>query len=125
MNIRTVAFVALAAVLLAAPLLVPSDLPASQSLTLGRKVYPNPFTVNTTFELTMPTAGVVSIAVYDILGKHVVTLQDRVPFPAGVHPIPWDGNDKEGQPVIPGVYICSLFSDNTVVKSVKVVKIKG
>jgi flagellar hook assembly protein FlgD len=125
MNVRTIALFALAASFLTLPILIPSDLPASQSISLGRKVYPNPFTVNTTFELTMPTAGIVSIAVFDILGKHVVTLQDRVAFPAGVHPIPWDGNDKEGQPVIPGVYICSLFSDNTVVKSVKVVKIKG
>lgn len=125
MNVRTLTALALATALLALPLATPSDLPASQSLSLSRKVHPNPFTTSTTFELTMPTGGVVSIAVFDMLGKRVITLKNNEFYPAGVHPIFWEGKDENGQPVIPGVYICSLFSDNTVVKSVKVVKIKG
>lgn len=105
-----------------APSVLPTSLPASQSGTSMKAVYPNPFTDGTTFQLTMPRPGNIRIAVYDILGKHVRLLREGMQA-AGSENVPWDGRDETGTPVPPGVYICSLFSDNSVVMSVKVVKI--
>lgn len=85
-------------------------------------VYPNPFTEGTVFQLSMPNDARIRISVYDILGKPIRTLFEGI-HRSGKHDIPWDGNDETGKPVIPGMYICVLFSENVAVKSVKVIKI--
>lgn len=107
------------------PVMIPSDMPADQQAITVRTVYPNPFTVGTTFQLTMPRAAKVRIVVHDLLGKHVRLLRDDDNHPAGSFDVPWDGRDEAGIPVIPGVYICSLFSEDSFVTSVKVVKVQG
>jgi len=89
-----------------------------------RSVYPNPFTTSTTFQLTMPRSANILISVHDIVGKHIKTLHDGY-HEAGKYDVPWDGKDESGNPVIPGVYICSLFSESSFVTSVKVVKVQG
>ena len=111
--------------LLLAAAMLPGSISAGDLGSSMRLVFPNPFTTSTTFELSMPRPGKVRIIVYDLLGKEVKILQDNVEFPAGNHPIPWDGNDKAGVPVTPGMYICVLFSEGIAVKSVKVVKVAG
>jgi flagellar hook assembly protein FlgD len=104
------------------PSIVPTALPAGESGMSMKTVYPNPFTDHTTFQLTMPRAGNIRIAVYDIVGKHIKLLMEGM-HAAGFEDVPWDGKDEAGNPVPPGIYICSLFADNSVVTSVKVVKI--
>jgi len=111
--------VALALSLIAVLPLAPVPLAAGGA---SKGVWPNPFTEGTTFQLTMPTAGVIRIAVYDIAGRLIHTLYDGY-HEAGNYDIYWNGKDLQGNPVPAGVYVCTLFSDNTVVKSVKVVKV--
>ncbi len=103
-------------------LLLPTPAMAVEGGSARHAVWPNPFTEGTTFQLTMPSAGTIKIAVYDITGKLMQTLYDGF-HEAGNYDIYWNGKDLDGNPVPPGVYVCTLFSDNTVVKSVKVVKI--
>lgn len=121
MNIRTISMTILATLVLVAVLL-PRTLMAANDAHATRAVWPNPFTEGTTFQLTMPSAGVIKIAVYDITGKLMQTLHDGF-HEAGNYDIYWNGKDLDGNPVPPGVYVCTLFSDNTVVKSVKVIKV--
>lgn len=85
-------------------------------------VYPNPFTEGTVFQLSMPNDARIRISVYDLLGKPIRMLFEGI-HPKGNYDVPWDGNDETGKPVIPGMYICVLFSENVAVKSVKVIKI--
>lgn len=85
-------------------------------------VYPNPFTEGTVFQLSMPNDARIRISVYDLLGKPIRILFEGI-HPKGSYDVPWDGNDETGKPVIPGMYICVLFSENVAVKSVKVIKI--
>jgi len=115
----------LAIVMLMASLVSPREVSAGIGLGLSRSVYPNPFTDGTTFQLTMPTEGVVTIRVYDIAGRLMKTPEEGTPFAAGSHNIDWDGTDLGDHPVPPGVYVCALFSNNVFVNSVKVVKING
>jgi flagellar hook capping protein FlgD len=48
-------------------------------------------------------SGRARIGIYDVAGRRVRTLADRV-FPAGEHRLTWDGADDEGRPVGRGVY---------------------
>lgn len=107
-----------------ASLLMPPALPAGPETSSARNVYPNPFIDKTTFTLTMPRGGDVRIVVHDLMGKPVRVLRDG-PQPAGTFDIIWDGRDNIGDLVAPGIYICSLYTQNQLVNSVKVVKVKG
>lgn len=48
-------------------------------------------------------AGRVQVSIYDVTGRKVRNLADRV-FPAGEHSIQWDGSDDAGSKVARGVY---------------------
>ncbi len=102
--------------------LVPLTMQGGGSGEKGRAVHPNPFTEGTTFQLTMRSEAQIRVAVYDMLGKHIRTLIDRI-HPAGEFDVPWDGNDEYGQPVPPGVYFGVLVSEGVTVRSVKVIKV--
>ena len=99
-------------------MLVPQQVNAGSST---KKVHPNPFTEGTTFQLTMPKPGKIRISVYNMLGELIKTLRDGEQG-QGEFDIYWDGKDLNGNPVPPGVYVCTLYSENVAVKSVKVIK---
>ena len=65
--------------------------------------YPNPFNPETRFQYNMPVDGVVSIKVYDILGKKVKTLVNQWKS-AGIHNEIWSGQNDNNQMVSSGVY---------------------
>lgn len=52
--------------------------------------YPNPFNPGTTVQVTLRDAGPVRVAVYDLLGREVATLQDGT-LAAGSHRFAFDG----------------------------------
>ncbi|MFA5832453.1 MAG: T9SS type A sorting domain-containing protein [Bacteroidota bacterium] len=64
--------------------------------------YPNPFNPSTTISFLLPTAGDVSLKVFDVVGREVVTLFDEVKV-AGFHQQVWDATN-----VATGVYIYQL-----------------
>ncbi len=65
---------------------------------------PNPFNPVTTIRFDVPAgASRVTIAVFDVTGRRVRTLFDRVPS-AGQRSVTWDGRDDRGQSVASGVY---------------------
>lgn len=84
--------------------------PAAGSLAMSQN-YPNPFSVSknasTTISWFMPTAGNVSLKVYNLLGKEVRTLVSETRA-MGRSTISWDGRDNSNRPVAPGVYIYKL-----------------
>jgi hypothetical protein len=58
---------------------------------------------SSTVRLGIPIAGRVQVGVYDVAGRKVRLLADRV-FSAGEHTLTWDGADDDGRPVARGVY---------------------
>ncbi|HNZ39874.1 MAG TPA: FlgD immunoglobulin-like domain containing protein, partial [Candidatus Latescibacteria bacterium] len=68
---------------------------------------PNPFNPSTTLRFTLPEAGHVTLAVYDVNGRLVRTLVGRT-FLSGHHEVVWDGCDDTGRAVASGVYVCRL-----------------
>lgn len=124
MKARLFTMMVLVGVMSVLPFSAPQWVPAGDQAITVRTVHPNPFTVGTTFQLTMPRNGIIRIAVHDLLGKHIRTLFEGE-HPSGTYDVYWDGKDVAGSAVIPGIYICSLFSEDSYVTSVKVVKVQG
>ncbi|RMI05045.1 MAG: T9SS C-terminal target domain-containing protein, partial [Calditrichaeota bacterium] len=69
--------------------------------------YPNPFNPETQIEFSIPKAEMVSLKVYDVLGREIQTLVKGRLTP-GKYQIRWDGRDQHGQPVASGVYFYRL-----------------
>ncbi len=63
-----------------------SGVPENYSLSQN---YPNPFNPSTTFTFSMSKAGLVTLTVYDMLGREVATLVNNVAN-AGTHSITWN-----------------------------------
>jgi hypothetical protein len=70
--------------------------------------HPNPFTgaTNIRFEIPAP-GGRVSVTVYALSGRLVRELEDGM-LPGGAHELAWDGRDRSGEPVAPGVYFYQI-----------------
>ena len=69
--------------------------------------HPNPFNPVTTIGFSLGGRGHVSLAVYDVAGRLVKVLADRV-MDAGPHEAAWDGRDARGKAVASGVYFYRL-----------------
>jgi hypothetical protein len=61
--------------------------------------YPNPFNPSTTLEFSTPLEGLVSIEVYDILGRKVSTITNEN-YQAGFHKVTWNASQFSS-----GIYI--------------------
>ncbi len=73
--------------------------------------YPNPFNPSTTIEYALPTAGNVSIEVFNTMGQKVRTLVDAHQ-PAGRYTVQWDGHDSIGQVAKSGLYFYRMNTGN-------------
>jgi glucose/arabinose dehydrogenase len=91
----------------------PGEQPAAFAL---EAIYPNPFGDRATIPFRLDEPASVSLAVYDLLGRHVRTLAD-VALPAGSHVQTWDGQDAAGRPVSEGAYVVRLRVDGAEVES--------
>lgn len=69
--------------------------------------YPNPFNPATVITFDLAVRGHVRVEIYNVLGRRVATVVDRV-FEHGRHRLIWDGRNDEGRAVASGVYIYRL-----------------
>ncbi len=71
---------------------------------------PNPFIGKTEIQYQLPKRTTVNLQVFDILGRSVVTLLDKVQKP-GHYSIQWRGTDKNNSPLPTGVYFLLMKAD--------------
>jgi len=69
--------------------------------------YPNPFNPSTTIVYELRGTAAVTVTVYDLLGREVVTLVSEQQ-PAGLQSVTWNGLDRSGQKAGSGVYVYQL-----------------
>jgi hypothetical protein len=81
-----------------------STTPARLELAPNR---PNPFRGRTLIPFSLPSAGTVELAVYDLGGRLVRTLVSS-PRPVGSQTVSWDGTDGRGKRVASGIYYVRL-----------------
>jgi hypothetical protein len=68
---------------------------------------PNPFARSTDIHYTLPQAGRVRLAAYDVAGRQVAVLSDGAQE-GGRHALRWDGRDADGHALPAGVYLLRL-----------------
>jgi hypothetical protein len=83
---------------------------------------PNPFAAQTAIGFSVPSAGHVSLQVFDMSGRLVSTVHDGE-LAAGTHQMVWDGTTGSGQKVSEGVYLYRLATpEGTAVRSCVVMR---
>ncbi|MBN4081149.1 T9SS type A sorting domain-containing protein [Caldithrix abyssi] len=65
--------------------------------------YPNPFNPETMIHYDLPEGGNVSLVIYDILGRELVSLVNKFQH-AGRYHVLWNGNNAKGLSVVSGIY---------------------
>ena len=69
--------------------------------------YPNPFNPKTMIRFTIPSPAHVELAVFDLSGQRIRTLERR-DMEDGKGQVEWDGRDESGAAVASGIYLCRL-----------------
>jgi len=86
------------------------------------KIYPNPASGSISIEFENNNEQEIELSVYDITGKHIITLINKN-IPPGVQQILWNGKDKNGKEVKSGSYLVSLsYGRNFVSQTVEIVR---
>jgi len=81
--------------------------PDQSRMRLAVSAVPNPATSTVAITYTLPSAGDVTVAIYDLLGREVRRLGAQAQAP-GMHTITWDRANERGRAVQPGVYFCRV-----------------
>ncbi len=84
--------------------------------------FPNPFNPATTIRYNLPIKEEVRLVIYDLLGREVKTLVNRVEK-AGLKSVIWEGKNNTGQNVSSGVYLYRIQAGNYI-KSQKMILLK-
>lgn len=74
------------------------------------KVYPNPFSYQTTINFNLNQSAFVSLYIYDMQGKLVKSLL-RENLNSGEYKIEWDGNNANATKTSSGIYFYSMMID--------------
>ena len=70
--------------------------------------YPNPFNPSTMIRYQLPEQTMVTIAIYDLMGRKVRTLIPGETQLAGYRQVIWNATNDYGQPVSAGMYIYTI-----------------
>jgi len=73
------------------------------------KAYPNPFSVGTTIEYSLPEATFVNVCIYDLTGQKLATLADSYET-QGQHQIQWNPGRSDISKLGNGIYFCKITS---------------
>lgn len=68
---------------------------------------PNPFKGSTSIQYDLPVDTDVTLTIYDVRGREVVTLVDGAES-AGYHELVWDAINADGNRVAAGVYFAKI-----------------
>ncbi len=88
----------------------PMELPTPFTLAQN---HPNPFNPHTDFEFSLASSGHVRLAIFDLKGRLIVTLEEGFRS-AGKHTSSWSGHNVRGEEVSAGIYFLCLETDEAV-----------
>lgn len=75
--------------------------------------YPNPFNPSTKINFQLPKAEQVTLKIYDISGKEIITLVNSK-YAAGKYSTDWMGTDANGKSVSSGVYFYKIIAGSNI-----------
>ncbi len=77
--------------------------PWSTPATFSLRQFPNPFRAATQFEVALPEDGELTLKIFDLQGREVVTLTEESKN-AGRHLVGWNGKNRINRTVASGIY---------------------
>ena len=83
---------------------IPTEFTISQN-------YPNPFNPVTSISFEVPKTDAISLAVYDLSGKNIITLASGK-FMPGTYLVNWDATNYYGQAIASGMYVYRFISSD-------------
>jgi hypothetical protein len=86
---------------------------AAPLAALGPRAHPNPFNPQTTITFTMDRTERVEVAVFDLAGRRVAVLADRI-LAAGEQAVTWNGRDTAGRDAPSGIYLLRMTTRDRV-----------
>ncbi|MBN2709440.1 MAG: right-handed parallel beta-helix repeat-containing protein [Calditrichaceae bacterium] len=97
-----------------------NELPLVFSLSQN---YPNPFNPITNIEFQIANYDFVTLKIYDILGRKIITLVNGAK-PAGKHTAQWNGKNTAGQQVGSGIYYYQIQTGDRHISAKKMLFIR-
>jgi hypothetical protein len=88
------------------PLAISEVIVFPTSFTLHQN-FPNPFNPITTLSYDLPSDALVTLSIYDMLGREITQLMNTTQQ-AGFKSVQWDATDSMGRPVSAGVYLYQI-----------------
>lgn len=85
--------------------------------------YPNPFNPATTIGYYLPKTTIVTLKIYDVLGREIKTLVNEKQT-GGFKTVVWDGRDNTGVEMASGIYIYWLQADLKLRKAKKMILLR-
>ena len=85
--------------------------------------FPNPFNPETTISFSLPQAGRVKLAVYNLLGREVRSLVANT-MEAGSYKLVWNSLDNNGRTVSSGLYFYRLVVDSKIIATKKMILLR-
>ena len=86
----------------------------TETLEFSASNHPNPFNPSTSIEFKLPTEGKLTLKIFDVLGREIVTLIDAQKQ-SGSYTIDWDGRNSFGNQVASGVYFYRIQFENQII----------
>ena len=87
-----------------------------------KSIYPNPFNPEATIQFSMGEVSFITIIVYDMQGRLVSTLANKV-FPTGIHSIKWNGLMANNENIPNGIYFINFqLSDRNFTRKISYIK---
>jgi hypothetical protein len=80
---------------------------------LVKEIIPNPFTNTVTITYFLSERTKIRIQIFNQKGKLVKCLVDEETY-EGTHKLIWNAEDNFGNPVLPGIYFCSLNTSSSI-----------
>lgn len=74
---------------------------------------PNPVTSNSSISFELAQPGNVSLEIYDLSGRKIVSLIDQT-MVEGEHSVQWNGCCDNGEPISSGLYLCHIESGGVI-----------
>ena len=84
-------------------------------------IHPNPFNEKTILTFSLPETSQVELSIFDFRGRFIICLSEKQ-YQQGTYKLDWQGTDQAGYVCAPGIYIATLKVNDTMKKSVKIVK---
>jgi len=85
--------------------------------------YPNPFNPTTTLKYDLPENAVVTLTIYDVMGREIISLVKNSYREAGYHRVIWNGLDKYGKQLGSGMYFY-MIRTSSFTKTKKMIMLK-